>query len=64
MSKLKMKISLSSIDPCPPLRAKRSDKAGHKDRSKDRSKTYLAFFLLRTAIRAWSRMTGFENSLK
>ena len=58
---LRLKISVSSIDRCPPFRAKRKDKGGFNLRVKNLAH----FFPFRAALsRAWSRMTGVGNSLK
>ena len=55
----KMKISLSSIDPCPPFRAKRQSKGGNALAPEK----WPHFYISEPPSRAWSRMTGVGNSL-
>ena len=57
---LRMKISVSSIDPCPPFRARRPAKGG----ARLATKKWSHFYISEPPPRAWSRITGVENSLK
>ena len=58
--KLRFKISLSSIDPRPPFLERR--RVGACNRLA--AKKWSHFYISEPPPRAWSRMTGVENSLK